>query len=415
MGGDRDRGGAGQAGRWGALVVLGLAACEVLIMISPFAGFFYAGLRFEPLLGLLSQSALTGWLDGFFLNHAAVTRSAWLEGQRELGQWLFALGGWGFLVCAAQVYGNKLLGRGVVVGGLYRFSRHPQYLCLALAGAALLTFWPRFLLLGLFVTMLFLYAGLARFEERRMEERFGEAYLRFAETRGAFLPGSPVRRLFEASFGRIRPTSLGWASSYACCLALAFGAAAGLRGYTRSQTAILERPHEGAVVVSAWPQPDAWVERIYRAALEDAQVARELRERGRHPLVVTILPPRYVMKGMYYSMPRAVAQSSRDPLGVARRIGSLAARFLVPVPGWTRPSAFMGVDPDDSHLPVEVVISSAERPWSGALSVTEALDPGVRLEPLLVVDVTTAPIGVADVRTPLSHNRWGPGVVMPVF
>ncbi len=47
---------ASQLGRLGAVLVLGLAACEVLIMISPFAGFFYGGVRFEPFLGFLSES-----------------------------------------------------------------------------------------------------------------------------------------------------------------------------------------------------------------------------------------------------------------------------------------------------------------------------------------------------------------------
>ena len=61
-----------QLGRWGALLVFGLAACEVLIMISPFAGFFYASVHFEPFLGFLSNSPATAWLDGFFLNHSVV-------------------------------------------------------------------------------------------------------------------------------------------------------------------------------------------------------------------------------------------------------------------------------------------------------------------------------------------------------
>lgn len=106
-----------------------------------------------------------------------------------------ALGLAGFAVSAAQVYGNKLLGRGVARGLLYRFVRHPQYLALGVAGWGLLTLWPRFLLLGLWVTMLFLYAGLARHEERRMAERFGDAYRRFAvmgAPRSAWMVSSPA-------------------------------------------------------------------------------------------------------------------------------------------------------------------------------------------------------------------------------
>jgi len=197
-----------QVGRLGALVVLGIAAAEVLIMISPFAGFFYASLRFEPLLGSLSKSPATAWLDGFFLNHAVVTTSRLLEWHRKAGVVLIVLGGAGFLLSAVQVYANKLRKRGVATGLLYRLVRHPQYLCLGVAGWGLLTLWPRFLLLGTWVTMLFLYAGLARVEERQMAGRFGADYRGFAEARGAFLPGSPVRRLFEATLGRLRPRGL---------------------------------------------------------------------------------------------------------------------------------------------------------------------------------------------------------------
>ena len=147
----------GQLTRFGGLLVLGLGTAEVLIMISPFAGFFYASVRFEPLLGFLSQSSLTAWLDGFFLNHSLVTNSDLLEWQRKIGRVIFVLGLWGFIISAFQVYGNKITGRGVAKGFLYRISRHPQYLSLAVAGWGLLTVWPRFLLLGCWVTMLFLY------------------------------------------------------------------------------------------------------------------------------------------------------------------------------------------------------------------------------------------------------------------
>ncbi len=58
-----------QRGLWGAAAVLGLASAEVLIMASPFAGLFYSTVRFEPFLGLFSQSPFTAWLDGFFLQH----------------------------------------------------------------------------------------------------------------------------------------------------------------------------------------------------------------------------------------------------------------------------------------------------------------------------------------------------------
>ena len=378
-------------GRLGALVVLGIAAVEVLIMISPFAGFFYASLKFEPVLGFLSTSPFTAWLDGFFLNHAVVTRSLLLEWQRNVGLGLIVLGLVGFVLSAVQVYGNKIRKRGVAKGFLYRFARHPQYLGLGVAGWGLLTMWPRFLLLGIWVTMLFLYAGLARFEERRMAERFGDDFLRFAGARGAFLPGSPVRRVFEATFGRLRPRALGWATAYVFCLALAFSLGFAARAYTRASTAILVEPQHRTVVVSVWPKPEEWMAKVLRAASSHEEVRRRLQDaRGDSPIVATILPPRYGMKGMYYKLPPGL-------------------------PAGERTGPIMGVDPDTTDEPVELVFARARKASRRTLGLEEALHADVRLTPLVVVSVVPARGEVTSVRVPLPQNAWGPNVVMPVF
>ncbi len=379
-------------GRLGALVVFGIAAAEVLIMISPFAGFFYASLQFEPVLGFLSKSPLTAWLDGFFLNHAVVTRSLMLEWQRKVGLGLIVVGLAGFMLSAVQVYGNKIRRRGVARGFLYRFVRHPQYLCLGVAGWGLLTTWPRFLLLGIWVTMLFLYAGLARFEERRLAERFGDDFRRFADARGAFLPGSPVHRLFEATFGRLRPRGLGWATAYVVCLALAFSLGFAARAYTRASTAILIEPQHQTVVVSAWPKPEEWMAKVVRAAWSHEEVQRRLRDAlGDSPMVTTILPPRYGMKGMYYTLPsgQPANRESRGPM--------------------------MGVDSDTIDEPVELVFARAGKAYKPTLALEDALSADVRLTPLLVVNVVPASGEVTTVRVPLPQNAWGPNVVMPIF
>ena len=412
-------------GRFGALLVLAIGACEVLIMISPFAGFFYASVRFEPLLGFLSASPLTAWLDGFFLNHSVVTSSAFIEGQRKIGQYIFAVGLWGFFISAFQVYGNKILRRGVAKGLLYRFSRHPQYLCLGMAGWGLLTIWPRFLLLGIWVTMLFLYAGLSRFEEWRMEERFGDSYRQYAATKGAFLPGNPIRRVFQATFARLRPRAVGWAAAYAFCLALAFSAGFLLRSQTRAATTIQMRPDYQAVAISAWPQSPEWLRKVLDTAMADEKVKEQLMARGNQPLVAIVLPPRYRMKGMFYKMPPEPPQSKESSGGPGKestngsegpggliRVAKIAVAFLAP---FTFPPDFMGVDPDSSDAPVEVVIARAEKPYKEGLLLEEALDASVRLTPLVVVEVQPKEGQVSSVRVPLPQNNWGPKVVMPLL
>ena len=113
-------------------LVYGLVMFEVVIMVSPFAFYFYAA--YGPTLKWLNHSAATAWLTGFMLPHAVFTTSPFLEFLRwDLGRYFFGLGLLGFFVLAAQIYGSKLFRRKVVSSGVYRCIRHPQYLCLGLS------------------------------------------------------------------------------------------------------------------------------------------------------------------------------------------------------------------------------------------------------------------------------------------
>ena len=395
-------------GRFSAILLLGIAATEILIMISPFAGFFYTSLRYESLLGVLSQSRLTAWLDGFFLNHSVVTTSSVLEGQRWIGRYLFALGIWGFVISAIQVYGNKIFRRGIARGLLYRFVRHPQYLCLAIAGWGLLTKWPRFLLLGVWVTMLFLYAGLARLEELRMSARFGDAYEQYKASKGAFLPGSPVLRLFEATFGKFRPRFLGWVAAYVVSLTLALSAGFGLLVITRASSAIVFKPDHHMVVISAWPQPDRWMHEAVDTALQDERVSDRLDEtRLGSPVIATILPPEYPMLGMYYKRGTTSHHTMRS--FSFQKLFRIIRRHLLP----DKDLNFMGEDPDKHNGAVKIVFSRAEKPYKTTLPLAESLDAGVHMTPLVVATYLPSDKQVYGVIVPPPQNNWGPQVVMP--
>jgi protein-S-isoprenylcysteine O-methyltransferase Ste14 len=183
-----------------------VVAFEIAIMISPFAFFFYA--VFNPFLLALNQSSLTRWLTAFFLPHMIVPPNVLLIVIRISGSVFFVAGMVVFLVCALQVYLGKLLKWGVATKGIYASIRHPQYLGLGIAALGLAIMWPRFLTLALFAVMLFLYYLLAKDEERRMRNRFGESYIAYMNRTGMFLPRFIERvlkgdqKLQSLSFGK---------------------------------------------------------------------------------------------------------------------------------------------------------------------------------------------------------------------
>ena len=103
----------------GSAIVLYFVICfEILIMISPFAGFFYSA--FNPVLLGMAKYPATKWLSSFFFTHMVVPPNGPLKVVRVMGSVLFLLGIAVFLVCAIQVYSHKFLKRGAVLKGLYR-------------------------------------------------------------------------------------------------------------------------------------------------------------------------------------------------------------------------------------------------------------------------------------------------------
>lgn len=137
-------------------IALYFAIClEILIMISPFAGFFYA--VFNPFLLLVSGNPATRWLSAFFLPHLVIPSDPFLIALRVAGSVLLVAGLGLFLLCAVMVYSAKFRRRGAVVGGPYRVIRHPQYLALAVCGTGLAILWPRILTAALWCAMILAY------------------------------------------------------------------------------------------------------------------------------------------------------------------------------------------------------------------------------------------------------------------
>jgi hypothetical protein len=88
--------------KWVVSGLYGLVMIEVIIMISPFAFYWYS--LYAPALQGLHRWRATAWMEAFFLPHSVITTSPFLEFNRwVLGTYALSLGIVGFIFCAVQV------------------------------------------------------------------------------------------------------------------------------------------------------------------------------------------------------------------------------------------------------------------------------------------------------------------------
>ena len=274
-----------------------IVAFEIAIMISPFAFFFYA--VFNPFLLALNQSWMTRWLTAFFLPHMVVPPNGALTVLRILGSVFFVGGMLIFLVCAGQVYLGKLLRKGVATRGLYTLIRHPQYLGLGLAALGLAIMWPRFLTLALFGVMLFLYYLLAKDEERRMINRFGEGYIAYMNRTGMFLPHF-IERAFTGNPKPEQRLSIGKAIAiFLVLLVIIVGSGFILRAYTVHHLPLEQVKRVDVITITKEDLMTA--KQLLPSVLQDPAIASKLQmvenNKGQR-LLAYFIPIDYVMQGM---------------------------------------------------------------------------------------------------------------------
>ena len=170
----------------GGILVFFIMAFEVMIMISPFAFFFYS--VFNPIFHWLDVYPATRWLTHFFLPHMILPPNLTLKVIRISGSMLFVIGCATFTICAIQVYLGKIFKREIANRGIYRYVRHPQYVSLGIWGVGMAILWPRFIVLATLSMMFLLYYFLAKDEEKRMVIQYGDSYREYMRNTGMFLP-----------------------------------------------------------------------------------------------------------------------------------------------------------------------------------------------------------------------------------
>jgi protein-S-isoprenylcysteine O-methyltransferase Ste14 len=106
----------------------------------------------------------------------------------------FIGGGFWLLAAAWKVLYAAQRAHGLATSGPYARLRHPQYDGFVLIMFGFLVQWPTLLTLIMFPVLVYMYARLARREEREVEAEFGEVYRRYAARTPAFFPRLGARR-----------------------------------------------------------------------------------------------------------------------------------------------------------------------------------------------------------------------------
>ncbi len=234
-----------------AWLLYALIVLEILFMVSPFAAYYYS--IYATPLNALQASPQTAWLTMYLLPHFTYSDS-WLANGLILISWpLILLGIVLFVVGFIQIYWSKFTGKGAVETGLYRIIRHPQYVALAVIGLGTSLYWSRFIVVIAFVSMLCIYAFLARVEERICLEKFGEPYREYMNRTGRFLPLRWERRFRGLN---VRLPEATWLRGfvlvgiYALVLAVTIGAAQWLRAHVIDSLHIDDGPMRVAVFLA---------------------------------------------------------------------------------------------------------------------------------------------------------------------
>ncbi len=68
---------------------------------------------------------------------------------------------------------------GLVTDGIYKYSRHPQYLGILLITSGFIIQWPTILTVIMWPVLVIMYIRLAKKEEKEMEEKFGEDFRKY--------------------------------------------------------------------------------------------------------------------------------------------------------------------------------------------------------------------------------------------
>ncbi|MCK9376374.1 MAG: isoprenylcysteine carboxylmethyltransferase family protein [Syntrophobacterales bacterium] len=387
----------------GGILFFFIMAFEVMIMISPFAFFFYS--VFSPVFNFLGAHTATRWTTMFFLPHMILPPTVFLKSVRVAGSVLFLLGLATFTVCALQVYLGKIFKWGIADKGIYRYIRHPQYLALGLWGLGMAILWPRFIVLATLSLMFILYYFLAKDEERRMVGLYGDSYRAYQAATGMFLPRA-LEAPFTALGDRLFPSpAVKYLAIPVLIVILVMGSGAALREITLTSLPLAVRAN--LTLVPILPE-DAGLEAQaltgILAGAADGQVPFLQADKA---YLGYVMPADYIMQGMIADT------GGRSHLFKQHHTVALISDWVfhpfahLRRPAATHMAAMHGADPAVArrhHCPVGVNNAGQDCDTCTIrrvilVEVTPAKGASVTGENLLAGNVSRTPVGFIDLDT----------------
>ncbi len=390
--------------KWVLSALYGLVMIEVIIMISPFAFYWYS--LYAPTLQGLHRWRATAWMEAFFLPHSVITTSPVLEFLRwQVGTYCFSLGVIATIFFGVQVYTAKLIRRRVATSWAYSRIRHPFYVSLGVAGFGLLTMWPRIIILILYIGMLFIYYFLARFEEKQMEAAY-PSYAEYRRRTAMFIPGNPAGKLFRLFFGWIPNRSLALGVSSVVVIFLVIGSGFLLRRYTIAHAATEPLPEDRTLAIAIWPMPREKMEQVVSVAMHDARVRSALEKEQGTVFTAHLLPADYGMVNMFADVGTDHRMFSR----MSRHRFKYLLSFVFPFSEHHRKNSIMG-SPQDNY---KVIFSRVDEPGASELPVSSVTDLTAKMTPVVIANIKGREPKLQDVVIPPRRSFWG-DITMPMF
>ncbi len=393
---------------FGTIIAYCLISIEIIIMISPFALYFYS--VYGPILEFFSENPSISWTTEFFLPHMVFVDDPLILGLSYL-QIFLVIGLILFFSAAVPLYYCRFTKKGVLQMSFYSKIRHPQYLSLAISGFGLLLYWPRFIILIMYVTMLFVYYILARNEEWRMKEESAGNYETYMKNTPMFLPGEPGGKIYAILFSWIKPKWLGIATVYLLTLVVSLLVAMGIRNYTIAQLPTVET--KTLTLLPVFPRPREEVKELYEKLVSSQKVQPYLEKMK--PDLAYIFPGDYFLTALVTDEDRRFSQDMIERVPEIlewhqhKFRGGLGKFFRI---FYNYISMLGSVETD---YDVERIVLVQVRDYkNNPVDQKDIFKIGVKRKAVLIVDIDSHDKKVISVMKASGAHKWG-SMPMPTF